>query len=157
VSTYSLGLQSAPPPEENPVSCGSFWPAIPVTPLYDQYRIPAEIPADMVRSQLVLAALRCLDSLSEYAIAEQEAGYASLADIPAAEVDGQHALCLLWARACYCEAKAELLKATQTADQRKAAANQAKAGEETEDKYREFAAAALRQIAGFARIEAELI
>ena len=78
---------------------------------------------------------------------------ATMAEIPAETVNGRSELLVLYERAVYCEAKAEILKETLTADRRKAAENNAKTGEETEEKYREFSADAIALIVGDERIQ----
>lgn len=155
--SYELGRQSVPPPTEVPLDCGAFWPAVLVLPFYGSYRIPAEIPAAQIREHLLLAAGRVMDSLEAFETSALADGYATLADVPAREIDGQSHKVRLFMRAVYCEAKAEILKETQSVDRTAKAENVAKSAEETEDKYREFAAAAIRQLASYNRLEVDLL
>lgn len=144
-------------PEDKTINCGSFYPGITRQMFFDVYRIPLELPlstVDVHLSQGIITVRRALAAWK----AEQEAlGYSSLENVPQEEVDGSGELTLLWNRAVYCEAKAELLKETQTVDRRSEAENAAKSGEETEDKFREFAQDAIRTIVGMGRISVELI
>ena len=64
---------------------------------------------------------------------------------------------MLWQRAVYCEAKAEILRETVTVDRRPEAENAAKSGNDTEEKFREFAQDAIRAIVGIGRVSIDLI
>ncbi len=140
----SWGIDSAVPGSRD-ILCGDFFPVIPTGKFYENYRIPVELPEATVVEQLQQAVIRVRRALKMWRL-EQDA--AKLSDIPQEAVDGVSELVLLWQRAVYCEAKAEILRETMTADRRKDAENAMATGAETEDKYREFAADAIAAITG---------
>jgi len=148
---------SATTPENRDINCGSFWPVISSAKFYEVYRIPAELPESTVMDYLRQAIVRVIEALAEWKIEQTAAGYAALAAVPQDQIDGFGKLVLLWERAVYCEAKAELLKETETVERKDKAENAAKTGPETEAKYREWAADALRSITGMKRISIELL
>lgn len=136
-------------PENRIIQRGTFFPPIESAPFFRQYRPPAELPAETVIAHLEMAVIQVGRQLDRWRL-EQTA--ATLAEVPAETVNGRSELLALWERAVYCEAKAEVLKETLTADRRKAAENNAKTGEETEEKYREFSADAIALIVGDDRV-----
>ncbi len=140
----SWGTETAVP-ESRDILCGDFFPAIPTGKFYENYRIPVELPEATVIEQLQQAVIRVRRALKVWRL-EQEA--TRLDEIPQETVDGTGELVLLWHRSVYCEAKAEILRETMTADRRKDAENAAVTGAETEEKYREFAADAIAAITG---------
>jgi len=135
--------------ENRDIDFGTFWPKIGTKRFYDEYRPPAELPDATVVGHLKLAGIKVRRELSAWR-ARQTA--LMLAGIEQERVDAELELVLLFERAVYCEAKAEILKETLTADRRKEAENNAKSGDETEEKYREFAADAISLIVGESRV-----
>ncbi|MEI8244362.1 MAG: head completion/stabilization protein [Lentisphaerota bacterium] len=144
-------------PESVDIDCGEFWPTISTGTFYDEYRIPAELPAATVKGHLQQAVIRVRKALAEYRAAQELAGYEKLEDVPQDEIDETGEKLLLFQRAVYCEAKAEILRETVTVDRRKDAENAAKSAPETEEKYREFAQDAMRLLVDEDRISIELL
>ncbi|MDD5699033.1 MAG: head completion/stabilization protein [Victivallaceae bacterium] len=132
-------------PENQTIDAGAFWPAIETDPFYNRYRIPNELPIATVIDHLRLAVVSVRRALRVWQL---EQGVPTLAEVTQEQIDGKGELALLWERAVYCEAKANLLQETKTVDRREQAENAAKTAEETEDKYREFAADAIAAICG---------
>jgi hypothetical protein len=158
---YNLGKQSAPPPAESPITL-TWFPSVAIRPFYDEYRVPAELPAAHVREHLRGAAIRCCAALSDFRASAELDGYTSLAACPSPWplVDGQHPYLVLWRRAVYCEAKAEILKETQLislSSAKAGAPDTNRSAEETEHKYREFAQDALALIARATRTNVALL
>lgn len=154
--SYSLDKQSAPPPEENAIVLPWF-PDILTAPFYAAYRVPAELPAALIREQLKGAALRCMAALGDYRVNATAAGAASMAEVAADQVDGEHAHEILFRRAVYCEAMAEILQHTELLMRRKDAVDQAKTAPTTADTYRAQAQDAITQIATTNRATVALI
>lgn len=144
-------------PESRDIGSGAFWPTVATGGFYEQYRIPPELPETMIVEQLKLAIGRVNASLKDYAAGRQADGYSVLADVPGDVIDGEPIKVSQYRRAVYCEAKAEVLKETMTVDRKPQAENAAKTSEETEDKFREFAAAAIRAICDYTRVEVALL
>lgn len=128
---------------------GTFFPPVGSRKFFEQYRPPAELPAETVLAHLRQAVIAVGRELDAWRSAQTAA---TLERVPAETVDGVSELVTLWERAVYCEAKAEILHETLTADRRKAAENAAKTSDETEEKYREFAADAVSLIVGESRV-----
>ncbi|MGE4301988.1 MAG: head completion/stabilization protein [Victivallaceae bacterium] len=133
---------------------GGFWPDISAEKFKLRYRIPAEIPGDTITDHLRLAALTVCRQLAGW---QAQQTVDTLAEVPQASVDFEGSLVPFFERAVFCEAKAALLRETVTVDRRPAAENAAKAGDATEDKYREFAAEAIAAIVGSSRITVTII
>lgn len=154
--SYELNKQSAPPPEEDPIVLPWF-PDINIRPFYDAYRVPAELTAELIREQLKGAAVRCMAGLADYRLVAIAHGAESMAEVEADQVDGEHAHEILFRRAVYCEAMAEILQHTELLMRRKDATDQAKTAPQTADTYRAQAQEALSQIANSNRASVALI
>ncbi|BES69721.1 head completion/stabilization protein [Marinobacter nanhaiticus D15-8W] len=157
VSGYSFAGGSPAPAEPVTLTNVAFFPDIDTGEFLTLYRIPTEIDAQIIEHQLLQAMTRTNHSLQTWRATQESEGHTALSDVPAESLGNESELVRLYKRAVMCEAKAELLKETETVDRRAVAENAAKAGEETEDKYREFAAEAIRVIAGLNRIGVALI
>lgn len=153
----NLWGSSATTPANRDIDAGAFWPKVPTARFYECYRIPSELPESTVTDYLQQGIIRIRQALSAWKDKQIAAGIAAMAAVPQEAVDGTGELELLFLRAVYCEAKAELLRETATVDRTPKADNAAKTAPETEEKYREFAADALRTITGMDRISIELI
>ncbi len=136
-------------PDNRTIQRGTFFPPVESETFFRQYRPPAELPFETVIAHLEMAVIQVGRQLDFW---RREQTAATMAEIPAETVNGRSELLVLYERAVYCEAKAEILKETLTADRRKAAENNAKTGEETEEKYREFSADAIALIVGDDRV-----
>ncbi len=138
-----------------------FYPQIKSNDFVTQYRIPAEVDVEVIKHQLYMAMIRVNRSLNGYRQQLIDQGVSTLADAEADSVgmadDMESEKVRLYYRAVFCEAKADLLKETETVDRRAVADNLAKTGEETEDKYREFVANAIRAICGQNRVGVHLV
>ena len=143
---YSPGFSSETIPENKIFSSEAFYPDISTDPFYIQYRIPTEIPEDLVEDCLIRAIGEANERLQKWQEARELEGFATLAAVPSPLVNGENVKLKRYARAVYCLAKAEILKETPTVDRKEIAENAAKTSEETEDKYQEFASKALRYI-----------
>ena len=142
-------LETKQLPEEQMTRYGDFYPEIGLRKFYRQYRPPSELPAETVLEHLKTAMIYVCRELLFW---QREQTAPTLAGVNAEKVSGESELVILFERAVYCEAKANILKETLTADRRSAAENNAKTSDETEDKYREFAADAISMIVGQDRV-----
>lgn len=132
----------------------AFYGTIDIDKFCDLYRIPAELPDDLVKSYLRDAVFCVMDELWLWQIQQNAA---SLDDVEQSKIDGVGRLRASFERACYCLAKGTVLRETQSIIRRDAAENAAKTGEQTEDKYMEWASDAIRQITAKKRICVEII
>ena len=157
MSGFSFAGTSPTPAAAVSLTNVPFFPDIDTGEFNALYRVPAEIDALIIEHQLLQAMSRTNRSLATWRATQEAAGHATLAAVPCDTLGAEPELVRLYKRAVYCEAKAELLKETETVDRRPVAENAAKAGEESEDKYREFAAGAIRAIAGLNRVGVALL
>ena len=137
-----------------PIELESFYGSLSVDKFRQLYRLPAELPGEVIREQLLLGALRICRELATWRKRRSEA---RLADVEQLTVDGKGELEVFFERACFCEAKAEILRETVTIDRRAQAENAAKSGPETEAWYRAMAADAVAYIVKVPRIDVEII
>ncbi len=140
--------------ESCPVPAGDFYPALDLARFYALYRPPAELPRELVIHQLEQAIIRVR---RELLIWRKQQTAATLADVEQDTVNGKGEKVLLWERAVFCETKAEILRETLTMDRRSAAENNAKSGDETEEKYREFSADCIALLMGETRIDVDTL
>lgn len=134
-----------------------FFPNVSTAPFVEEYRIPSDIPAETIKSHIVSAMFAINFQLREFKTEQIELGNNTLTAVPADHIGGVNEKVHLYKRAVFCEAKSEILKETQTVSRTKDAENLAKSAEETEDKYREWAADAVRQLIGQSRVTVEVL
>jgi hypothetical protein len=135
---------------EATIAVDSFLPSVLLSRFVAEYRIPVELPRESMINHLKMAAIVARRRLASW-IAQQTAE--TLATVEQSTIDGDSELVELWYRAVFCLAKAAILKETATAARRPDAENLAKTGEETEDKYQEWASDALALIQGDTAVE----
>ena len=120
--------------------------------------MPEELPHSLVIEMLRNAVITIQAHLMPFAKCQIDKGYTTLVTVPEAitetvlTVDGENQKEVLYKRAVFCYAKAQILKETQTVNRTKAAENMAKTGEETEHTYEEYAMVAVGQIIGKSKI-----
>lgn len=146
------GAQPAEPPDEL-IEAGEFFPAVSSADFRKSYRIPPELPPELVLEFLALAVGRVRAKLAPFRARMTAAGYPALADVP--QETGENLK--LWKRAVFCEAKADLLRETPTVDRKAPAENAARTAPETEHSYRVLAARAIRLISGRGAVTAEVV
>lgn len=145
---FNPGFSSENIPDNKSFSSEAFFPDIDTDPFWKQYRLPGELPEELIDDCLIRAIDEANERLNNWKEARVLEGYAALADVPSKKVNDISTKLAQYARAVYCLAKAEILKETITVDRKEVAENTAKTSEETEDKYREFAGKAIRYIMG---------
>ena len=129
-----------------------WWPDLELEHFQNRYRLPAEYAQDMITENIQLAMLWTNDQLKEWKDDHVTLNYESLADVPGDQLGTETRFQILYTRATFCHAKALLLKQFATVNRREAAKNEAKESEESEDKFMEFARAAISDFTGTPRI-----
>ncbi len=109
------GFVSSPAPDASPegsvLECGPFWPDIDINHFRDAQRIGGTlIPDGRIRDALLGAVIAAETDLGAWRAALEAAGTASLADAPSAMIGTEKRLVLLWYRAVYALATADLLE-----------------------------------------------
>jgi len=135
----------------------AFWPDLELTEFMTRYRIPSDHHVDLVREQLCLAMAEINRQLSSWQAEREAEGYASLATVPADEIDGGSALVRLYKRAVHCYAKGQLLTDFASVVRRQEAENLGKEAPERAETFSEWSTQAVRQLQGIGAISVELI
>lgn len=109
------GFVSSPAPAVTPpgtmLACGPFWPDIDINHFRDSQRIGGTmIPDNRVTDALLGAIVDVETDLGAWRAALEEAGHARLADAPSAQIGTESRLVVLWRRAVYAYATADLVE-----------------------------------------------
>lgn len=156
------GFVSSPAPEITPsgqmLDCGPFWSAIDLNHFRDAQRIGGTlIPNERVEMALASAAMTADGDLTEWRLAQEEQGYATLADVPAPVWFGMSKFALLWRAAVYGHATADLIETHSDVSATGAGQTRGEAmGDRAED-HRRAAIHAIRAIKGVKRTTVALI
>lgn len=158
MSGFITSPAPAPTPPGVTLACGPFWPDIDVNHFRDAQRIGGTaIPDARVKGALLDAVLTVDGDLALWRVLQEEAGHATLVAVPASQIGGKSRLVLLWQRAVYSHATADLrethgdLTATGTGQARGELLDMS-----AED-HRRNAIHAIRDIKGVGRTAVELI
>lgn len=156
------GFISSPPPPASPdgatVEAGPFWPSVDVNHFRDAMRIGGqEIPEPRVREALIGAIITADDNLGAWRAEQEAAGHATLLDVPVPEIANISKYVLLWRRAVFAFACADLIEThrdvTATRDGGARAENERLAP----DDHRRNGIHAIRDMRGERRTAVELI
>lgn len=142
---------------EAPIDCGTFLPAIDPTDARARMRIDGTVTPERLRSALVEAVTNVADELAAWAEARAIEGYTTLAEVPAATIDGGSALVHRYHRAVRCLATAELIERMRDYDSTNEGHQQADKLSPTIDELRRDASWAINDIRGQRRTTVELI
>ncbi|QQN73182.1 head completion/stabilization protein [Croceicoccus sp. YJ47] len=150
--------ETAPPPETDIVAGDVFWPGVSIASFRDAMKIGrSSIAEERVRDALRGAMVHVRRELRVWKLAHVLAGAPSLAAIPAETIDGESASVLLYRRAVFCMAAADLAEThhdvSATVDGRSRIDEEATAA----DELRRNATHAIRDILGVTRTAVELI
>lgn len=147
----------APPAAEAVVANDGFFPDVDPAHVRDVARIPTSITAPRLRGAIVGAIMTARNDLLAFATAAIAAGHASLAAMPAAQIDGASVRVHAYQRAIALFAKAELIERHRDFDTTAAGANQAGELEGSVEDLRRDAQHAIRDILGRTRTTVDLI
>ncbi|TAL53833.1 head completion/stabilization protein [Pandoraea sp.] len=133
-----------------------FFPAIDLAALRAVQRLDGTVTHERLAHETIEAMLAVNSELAAWRAAQQAAGHATLAEVPARAVDGTSALVLRYRRAVYCLAHASLIERYRNFD---ATGARAEATSELPpaDELRRDARWAVRDILGRARGTVALI
>lgn len=154
VSTPALAI--TPPGVK--VECGPFWPDIDINHFRDSQRIGGTLITDVRVSSALLGAVIAVDTdLAAWRAAQEEAGHAQLADVPGPQIGTEKRAVLLWRRAVYSHATADLVETHGDVSATGKGQSEAGALDLTADDHRRNATHAIRDILGKTRTAVELI
>lgn len=148
----------APTPPGSTLACGPFWPDIDVNHFRDVQRIGGTLIADArVKEALMGAVLAVDEDLDLWRTAQEMAGYASLVAVPSRQIGGESRLKILWRRAVYAHATADLRETHGDISATGTGQGRAEWLDMSADDHRRNAIHAIRDIQGKDRTTVELI
>lgn len=142
---------------EPPVLNDGFFPDIDLAAVRDAARIPTTITGSRVRAAILGAILTIGIDLAAFKAASQAAGHATLADVPADQLDGQSIQSIRYLRAIALYAKAEMIERHRDFDTTGAGGSLADELSASIGDLRRDAQHAVRDIVGRTRTVVELI
>ena len=134
------------PGTQAPIENDGFLPAIDPDDVRATMRVPDNFDPRRVRASCIGAMLRLAPDLAGWIAGKKAAGHATLAAVPAPQLDGKSTLVMLYERAVACHAKAELIERHRDVDQAGGAQRDAAAVAQTPGELRRDAHHALRQM-----------
>lgn len=156
-------IQPATPPaggtatDSGPIKAGSFWPEVDPVAARAAMRLDGTVTAERLRGALIEAVASVNSQLADWRRRQQAAGFESLAEVPADEIDGQSIQVQRWQRAVQCLAAANLTERYRSFDSTAAGHKQADELDATVDDLRRDGRWAVSDILGLGRSTIELI
>lgn len=151
-----IAIPPNPTPEDD-IDCGAFFPAINPATARAALRLDGTVTAERLSEALITAAISVMSELQAWASEQVDAGYATLADVPAAAVAGTSAHVHRWRRAVHSLAGASLTERLRDFDATNEGHQQADKLTATIDELRRDARWAISGILGISRSTVELI
>ena len=146
-----------PPAPETPVVNDGFFPNIEPVAIREAARIPSSVTPARLRAAILGAIMSVEIDLRPFAADSIAAGYATLADVPAPQLDGQSVQLIRYNRAIALYSKAELVERHRDFDTTSAGGSQADELGPSIDELRRDAMHAIRDILGRTRTTVDLI
>ena len=148
---------AAAPPAEDIVAGDGFWPEVSIAAFRDAQRIGNDVTDARARDALRGAILHVRRELLAWATLQLAAGSLRLGDVGSAMIDGIAAAELLYRRAVYCAAAADLAETHNTVSATGDGRDRALEDVSAADELRRNATHAIRDILGVTRTSVELI
>lgn len=154
-----IAIPDTPPPAgtDNALANDGFFPDMALTLLRDSVRVDGGVPDIRLRESALAAIAAINQRLAAYALAAQASGFATLAGVPATQIDGESRLMVLYRRAVCSLVKADLEEAYRDPDATAAGLRKADAMEPSIDRHRRDATWAIREMQGLPHTCVELI
>jgi hypothetical protein len=153
MSGFVAGGSSAP----FTLSNDGFWPDIDADHLRAAQRIPASVTNLRLEVASVAAIISVNRELSAHKLQWQAAGHATLADVPADQINGQSILLAQYQRAIYCSTSVEVSERYRSFDTTSSGDKNAEELTPTIDELRRDVRWAIRDLLGIGRSTIELI
>lgn len=148
---------AAPATPEAVITNEGFFPDVAPADVRDQYRIRDTVTPARLRKAIVGAIVTVGNQLDAWRDSQLAAGHATLAAVPAPQIDGQSRLTILYARAVGSYAKAELVEAYRDIDTTTGGQRQVEELDPSIVELRRDALHAIRDMLGRSRVRSELI
>lgn len=153
----SFTANTSPVVKQQPVTAGPFWPEIDIGVLRESVRVAGDVAAPRMRATVVMAVLSVTRELEQWRAGKEAAGFATLGDVPAQEVDGTSRLVQLYLRAVYCATAVELHERYRSYDATAQGNQRADDLAPTIDEIRRDLRNAISDLLGTRRVTVELI
>ncbi|WP_061778815.1 head completion/stabilization protein [Sphingomonas sanguinis] len=158
LATVLPGDPAPAPAPVAPIPSGGWFPAIDPTLFRQEQRVDANAITDArVRQALIAAIIRVRRDLSEWRAEQAAAGFATLDEVPADHVDGASELVILYRRAVFTAAKAEIVERYVDVDLTGRGERSAEQLDPTVAELRRDSVHAVREILDVGRMTVELI
>ena len=144
-------------PAEEPIANGTFWPEVDPVQVRVAQRIDDTITSTRLRNALIEAIVSVNGELAAWRAARELEGRATMAAVPADEVDGASILVHRYHRAVGCFAKASLIERYRDFDTTASGNKKADQLETPIDDHHRDARWAISDILGISRTTVELI
>ena len=145
------------PVASKPIANDGFFPDIDVDQAYAAMRLDGTVTPERLRASLVEAVLSVNAELQAWKAAQMAFGRETLANVPAAKIDGQSAHLHRYHRAVHCLAAAWLIERYRTIDATATGDRKAEAENLGVDDLRRDARWAISDLTGVGRTTVELI
>lgn len=148
---------TGPQADDPIIDAGAFWPSVDPVAARQAMRLDGTVTPQRLRGALVEAIVSVGSQLADWRRRQQDVGFATLADLPADDIDGASVLVQRWHRAVQCMAAANLTERYRSFDSTAAGNKQADELDTTVDDLRRDAHWAISDILGVGRSTIELI
>lgn len=139
------------------ITNNGFFPTITTADFSQKTRLDGTVTLERIVQSLIVAISEVNQELTAWQVRQQVAGYATLADVPAPQLDGESQKLALYRQAVYALAKAELIERYRDFDSTKSGHRHADEMEPGIDTYRRSARWAIADIQAKPRMVVELI
>jgi hypothetical protein len=150
-------VATAPATGVTEISSGDWYPSINLAAARAIMRADGTVTDDRLTECLSVAVSTVEDLLDAWQQQQLALGRLTLADVPSKQLNGESRLVLLYRRAVYASAQAELIERYRGVDATAAADRRADAMTTTIDDYQRYLRYAIRDILGRPRSDVELI
>lgn len=150
-------VATAPSIALDPISSGDWYPSIDLADARAVMRVDGTVTNERLTECIALAMSDVEDRLDDWQQQQVAQGRVKLADVPSKVIAGTSRLVLLYTRAVYATAQAELIERYPNVDTTASGKARADTMAETVDDYRRNVRYAIRDILGRPRADVELI
>jgi hypothetical protein len=144
-------------PADDTIANDGFWPDLSLAAAREAMRLDGTVNGPRLRHALVAAVIEAARDVQGWKAARQGEGYATVAEVPGAKVDGKSVAEQCYLRAVYCYAKADLIERMADFDLTATGQKRAEWLDTTPDEQRRNASWAISALLGRARVTVELI
>jgi hypothetical protein len=150
-------VATAPTADQPVIRSGDWYPALSLAAVRAVLRLDGTVTDARLTESVALAMAAVEDELDAWQQQQEALGRTTLADVPSKVIAGTSRLVLLYQRAVYATAKAELIERYRDFDSTDAGQRRAESMDLSVEDYRRQARYAIRDILGRPRATVELL